>query len=56
MDAIFWMPAPVSQYEICSGYLKKKLYGPFLWMVLNCLKATESIQGGNRSTHNGQPV
>ena len=22
-----------------------KLYGPFLWMVFNCLKATEPLQG-----------
>ena len=25
--------------------IKKKLYGPFLWMVLNCLKAAEPLQG-----------
>ena len=26
--------------------LKKKLYGPFLWMGFNCLKAIEPLQGG----------
>ena len=25
---------------------KKKLYGPFLWMGFNCLKATEPLRGG----------
>ena len=25
----------------------KKLYGPFLWMGFNCLKATEPIRGGS---------
>ena len=25
---------------------KKKPYGPFLWMELNCLKATEPLRGG----------
>ena len=25
----------------------KKLYGPFLWMGLNCLKATELLGGGS---------
>ena len=24
-----------------------KLYGPFLWMGLNCLKATEALWGDN---------
>ena len=26
---------------------KKKLYGPFLWMGFNCLKATEPLWGGS---------
>ena len=26
---------------------KKKLYGPFLWMWFNCLKATEPLRGGS---------
>ena len=25
----------------------KKLYGPFLWMGFNCLKATELLRGGS---------
>ena len=25
--------------------LKNKLYGPFLWVGFNCLKATEPLQG-----------
>ena len=25
----------------------KKLYGPFLWMGFNCIKATESLRGSN---------
>ena len=37
----------VNQYEICTGYFKKELYCPFLRMALNCLKATESLQGGS---------
>ena len=28
---------------VCSIYLKKN-YGPFLWMGLSCVKATESLQ------------
>ena len=27
-------------------FFLKKLYGPFLWMGLNCLKATETLRGG----------
>ena len=26
---------------------EKKLYGPFLWMGLNCLNATETLEGGS---------
>ena len=26
---------------------KKKLYGPFLWMGFNCLKAVESLRGSS---------
>ena len=25
---------------------KPKLYGPFLWMLFNCLKAADALQGG----------
>ena len=33
--------------EICDKYIKKKkLYGPFLWMGFNCLKAAEALPGG----------
>ena len=28
-------------------YRKKNLYGLFLWMGFNCLKAIESLQGGS---------
>ena len=28
------------------NFFKKKLYGPFLWMELNCLKAIEPLRGG----------
>ena len=28
-------------------FLKKKLYGPFLWMGFKCLKATEPLRGDN---------
>ena len=34
---------PVSKTSLL--YIKK-LYGPFLWMGFNCLKATEPLQGG----------
>ena len=26
---------------------KPQLYGPFLWMTFNCLKATEPLRGGS---------
>ena len=26
---------------------KTKLYGPFLWVGFNCVKAAESLLGGN---------
>ena len=28
-------------------YLKKQLYGPFLWMGFDCLKAAEQLRGGS---------
>ena len=31
-----------------SGYSKKKLYGPFLRMRFNCLKATERLPGDSQ--------
>ena len=31
---------------VLSIYIKKKLYGPFLWMGFSCLKARAS-QGGS---------
>ena len=36
----------VKQEKYCFRGLKtlKKLYGPFLWMGINCLKAPESLK------------
>ena len=36
-------------------FLKKKLYGPFLWMGFNCLKATEPLQRGTLRFTNKVP-
>ena len=35
--------------------LKKKLYGLFLWMGFNCLKATQSLQGDSLLFPTGSP-
>ena len=35
------------QCDIPSILFKKNLYGPFLWTGFNCLKSTESLQGGS---------
>ena len=40
-DLFFWVG-----FIYCYFFLKKKLYGPFLWMGFNCLKATEPLRGG----------
>ena len=33
-------------FTVLLLFKKKKPYGPFLWMELNCLKATEPLRGG----------
>ena len=40
----FFRAAEVSLHNTIK---RKKLYDPFLWMGLNCLKATEQLQGGS---------
>ena len=40
-DLFFWVG-----FIYCYIFFKKKLYGPFLWMGFNCLKATEPLRGG----------
>ena len=40
-DLFFWVG-----FIYCYIFLKKKLYGPFLWMGFNCLKATEPLGRG----------
>ena len=32
-------------FQVLGAIFKKKLYGPFLWMGFNCLKATEPLRG-----------
>ena len=50
-----YLPVQIHSYDIflpvgfiyCVNFFwKKKLYGPFLWMGFNCLKATEPLRGG----------
>ena len=50
-----YLPVQIHSYDIflpvgfiyCVNFFwKKKLYGPFLWMGFNCLKATEPLWGG----------
>ena len=41
-DLFFWLG-----FIYCVNFLKKKPYGPFLWMGFNCLKATEPLRGDN---------
>ena len=33
--------------DSCFGFTKENLYGPFLWMGFNCLKAAEPLGGGS---------
>ena len=40
-DLFFW-----AGFIYCVNFFKEKLYGPFLWMGFNCLKATEPLRGG----------
>ena len=37
----------VHSFTIVILFLKKNLYGPFLWMGFNCLKAIEPLRGGS---------
>ena len=40
-DLFFWVG-----FNVLIFLKKEKLYGPFLWMGFNCLKATEPLRGG----------
>ena len=33
--------------ETMRKHFKKRLFGPFLWMGFNCLKATELLRGNS---------
>lgn len=39
------MPTLLLLFVLCASIKEKQFYDPFLWTGLNCLKATESLQG-----------
>ena len=45
-DLFFWVGFNVLLFTVLIFFKKEKLYGPFLWMGFNCLKATEPLRGG----------
>ena len=42
-----WNMLKVNNKDTRTRPYKKKLYGPFLWMGFNRIKATEPLQGGS---------
>ena len=45
LESVYQIQSKHSRLMLQKSRFLKKLYGPFLWMGLNCLKAMEPLQG-----------